>query len=509
MFDSVATLAADLDAFARAKRGAAHGSPTVSTEAGRLILLLAAGKRADIPGVEANDARRMQSLSEAARRVVAEVFLSVHSNHFVTLGLSPNADNATIREHFRRLMAVVHPDAKPVGFPGDAAARVNHAYALLSNEETKSAYLDALTQPASESTAVESGAQRVARGPRAPLPPRARWRALLDILRSRHALLWFAVVLLAPVVLLFVSSFQRADPVRLVEARPGDGGAGGTGWRRDAVPPTADAPNAMTGAAVLQTPVIAPPGTDAGTPRLDGMSLTSGLSTRSLELLSAKRPARQPPENNRPLAKTSAESTPATSLAPTAPSTSPATSNTVTGSVANPADASLRQPLPMQRDPQVAAAAVSVSAATAPTAVAGTQTIAAASPASSARAPSTAGQASIRDAELDDLLLRFANAYESGSIAGFAQLLSSTMTGRRQMLAEYERVFSATRSRTIKFNQLKHSTNGERVSTAGYATVTTIDQDNRSSTQRVFLEFDIGRDRGEARIERLANYAIN
>ncbi len=507
MFDSVATLAADLDAFARAKRGAAHGSPTVSTEAGRLILLLAAGKRADIPGVEANDAQRMQSLSEAARRVVAEVFLSVHSNHFVTLGLSPNADNATIREHFRRLMAVVHPDAKPVGFPGDAAARVNHAYALLSNEETKSAYLDALTQPASESTAVESGAQRVARGPRAPLPPRARWRALLDILRSRHALLWFAVVLLAPVVLLFVNSFQRADPVRLVEARPGDGSAAATGWRRDAVPPTADAPNAMTGATLPQAPVIAPPGTDAGTPRLDGMSLTSGLSTRSLELLSAKRPARQPPENNRPLAKTSAESTPATSLAPTAPSTSPETSNTVTGSLANPADASPRQSVPMQRDTLIAAAAaMSVSATTAPTAVTGPQTIAAASP---ARAQSNTGQASIRDAELDDLLLRFANAYESGSIAGFAQLLSSTMTGRRQMLAEYERVFSATRSRTIKFNQLKHSTNGERVSTAGYATVTTIDQDNRSSTQRVFLEFDIGRDRGEARIERLANYAIN
>ena len=51
--------------------------------------------------------------------------------------------------------------------------------------------------------------------------------------------------------------------------------------------------------------------------------------------------------------------------------------------------------------------------------------------------------------------------------------------------------------------------NGERVSTAGYATVTTIDQDNRSATQRVFLEFEIGRDRGQPRIERLANYAIN
>lgn len=77
------------------------------------------------------------------------------------------------------------------------------------------------------------------------------------------------------------------------------------------------------------------------------------------------------------------------------------------------------------------------------------------------------------------------------------------------MLSEYERVFSATRQRTIKFNQLKHSALGERLATSGYAVVTTTDRDNRIMTQRVFLEFEIGRDRGEPRIERLANYVIN
>ena len=77
------------------------------------------------------------------------------------------------------------------------------------------------------------------------------------------------------------------------------------------------------------------------------------------------------------------------------------------------------------------------------------------------------------------------------------------------MLNDYERVFSATRQRTIKFNQLKHSPLGERLATSGYAVVTTTDQDNRIMTQRVFLEFEIGRDRGEPRIERLANYVIN
>ena len=77
------------------------------------------------------------------------------------------------------------------------------------------------------------------------------------------------------------------------------------------------------------------------------------------------------------------------------------------------------------------------------------------------------------------------------------------------MLSDYERVFLTTRQRSIKFNQLKHAANGERVATSGYATVTTTNQENRTVTQRVFLEFEIGRERGEPRIERLANYVIN
>lgn len=83
------------------------------------------------------------------------------------------------------------------------------------------------------------------------------------------------------------------------------------------------------------------------------------------------------------------------------------------------------------------------------------------------------------------------------------------MTSRRQMLNDYERVFASTRQRNIKFNQLKHTMSGDKLSTSGHAVVTTTDQDNRVMTQRVFLEFEISRDRGEPRIERLANYVIN
>ena len=115
----------------------------------------------------------------------------------------------------------------------------------------------------------------------------------------------------------------------------------------------------------------------------------------------------------------------------------------------------------------------------------------------------------VRSTDAEDVVVRFSNAYESGSIGAFSQLLSPGMPGRRQMLIEYERVFQATRQRSIKFKQLKHTANGEQISTTGYATVTTTDQDNRTVIQRVFLEFEISRDRGEPRIERLANYVVN
>ncbi len=83
------------------------------------------------------------------------------------------------------------------------------------------------------------------------------------------------------------------------------------------------------------------------------------------------------------------------------------------------------------------------------------------------------------------------------------------MAGRRQVLSEYEKVFQQTRQRSIRFTQLKHRTNGERLSTSGYAVVSTVDNDNRASSQRVFLEIDIAREADSPKIERLLNYPLN
>lgn len=124
-------------------------------------------------------------------------------------------------------------------------------------------------------------------------------------------------------------------------------------------------------------------------------------------------------------------------------------------------------------------------------------------------APAPAGAEPLRPRDVEDVLLRFVNAYEAGSVDSVSQLLSPRMVGRRQMLSDYERVFASTRTRSIKLYQMKHSVQGDRISTAGYATVSTTDHDNRTAVQRVFLDIEIARDGGQARIERLANYSVN
>ena len=105
--------------------------------------------------------------------------------------------------------------------------------------------------------------------------------------------------------------------------------------------------------------------------------------------------------------------------------------------------------------------------------------------------------------------MRFSNAYETGSLSGFDQVLAPGMPGRSQLLTDYGRLFQVTRNRSIRFIQLKHAIAGERMATRGYAVVTTTDQENRVSKQRVYIEMEISIDRNVPRIERISNYVIN
>ena len=113
----------------------------------------------------------------------------------------------------------------------------------------------------------------------------------------------------------------------------------------------------------------------------------------------------------------------------------------------------------------------------------------------------------IRGVDIDELLARFASAYEAGSVQALAALLSQSMPNRRAALNDYEHVLQETRQRTIRFSQVKHKWTSDRVSTSGLVTLTTQGHDGKSIRQDAFLEIETSLEANALRVTRLANYA--
>jgi len=509
MFAAVDSLEDDLRRFAQ--RGYSVPLPfnLTSSGVGKAIIQLAGGKvPRDLRHLAAADGYPAPEIKEAATRFVTDVMLGPASNHFTTLGLAKDADSDELRDNFRRLMALVHPDAQPVGYPLDAASRVNKAYSVLADVDSRSAYMmhEFGLAPL---TALPSAAAGRHRNTAANERPEHRGmigsslRGLAQALRARHSLLWLAAILLVPLCMGLVSLFSHETPARLVEIRPQNDAQVARGSGNAVAPRSA---NATVSASLSSETLL----TDSET--------SENGASRAVRVANSK-------EGSQRFAPQSATN-PAQERQPASVMTSQLSSRSLEISSRGPVPVSLA-PAPPQDRPAVATALQPAQRAESPTETATviprapepssppTPRSAPTSSAQSATAPramapdSSESSSRVKASDAEEVLVRFSNAYESGSIGAFGQLLAVSMSGRRQMISDYERVFSSTRQRTIKFNQLKHATNGERVATSGYATVTTTDQDNRTVTQRVFLEFEIGRERGEPRIERIANYVIN
>lgn len=508
MFESIETLESDLIRFADAGFVLPLPFRLTSSAVGKALIQLAGGK---VPMLlshfAASDGSARSEVQKSASRFVAEVMLSPVCNHFTTLGVSPDVDAGELRDNFRRLMALVHPDARPVGFPEDAASRVNRAYAVLADANTRETYtaLEIGTTSISALTSIPSpSGPTETRSPRRRSNAKSSWLlGWANALRARQSLLWLSALLLVPIGLALLSIFAHNEPQRLVVARPPLSSS-------PTIAPL-ETPPALTDSTISASPPkvnTESPGTSGALPtstnRLAARVPISEIApnqTASTQVIPQPRPTMTA---QLPLRNVEISSRPPAVAAPNLTPTQPnAASEPQSRGAAQPETvAAIRVPeLQSPPTPPIIATTGSISGTVA--------TIAASPPRASSGTEKSDAPPKVRSTDAEDVVVRFSNAYESGSLGAFSQLLSPVMPGRRQLLNDYERVFSATRQRTIKFNQLKHSALGERLATSGYAVVTTTDQYNRIMTQRVFLEFEIGRDRGEPRIERLANYVIN
>jgi hypothetical protein len=89
---------------------------------------------------------------QAARFFIRTALLKPDADHYALLGLQRGADAIEIKERYRSLMRLTHPDfaTSPGGanWPADAATRINQAYEVLSSPERRRTYDEAAEPPA-------------------------------------------------------------------------------------------------------------------------------------------------------------------------------------------------------------------------------------------------------------------------------------------------------------------------------------------------------------------------
>ena len=503
MFVVVGQLSEDLRRFIAAPGDVSLPFSFVDDQVGSAIVQIAAGKATVdlMQQIGATTPISSDDLRSAAQRFVAKVMLHTSSDLFTVLGVSHAGEAETYRDNYRRLMAMVHPDARPTGFPTDAAIRVNHAYAVLSDAEQYENYkaqLDALRDQALAVSSMGAGA-RAKRASRPISGPgfAGRIGTLLLRARERGLLLWLALLLLVPVGGALYLTLSETPHVRLVEARPNLG-------------------DAQVGVA------LAPPVTSSLTAPAAPVARVNEAANDSSENAKHKSARKQPSELSlRPNAPTSSQASP-TPVLRFETSLSMSRLATLVQPTSNvpslPVSASPKPPSskgPTSLAPVASIASIASANVDPPTREANVDqatnvaTVRPASVAVSNVMPNATSEPRVSPADASDVLVMLSNAYESGSVAAFSNVFAPTMTARRQVLSDYERVFQQTRQRSIRFTDFKHKANGQRIVTSGNAVVSTVDNDNRASSRRIFLEIEISRTPDGLKIERLHNFPLN
>jgi len=104
-----------------------------------VILKLALGRPVKFADASWNDPAKVNALQQAACAYVRQIFFRPDPTPYQVLGLEPGASLEAIKECFRLLMQLVHPDRQgdKKRWPDACAAQANWAHAMLRDHETR------------------------------------------------------------------------------------------------------------------------------------------------------------------------------------------------------------------------------------------------------------------------------------------------------------------------------------------------------------------------------------
>lgn len=238
----------------------------------REVLQIASGNHA---------AGESAAVREAAAFFIRAAFLYPGADHYALFGLPSRTEPVQLKERYRLLMRLIHPDfagAAGSNWPADAAVRVNRAYEVLSSPVLRREYDEQLASAALQRPGPPARVE--------PLP-----RALPRREEARAGLNWKAVWILGSCggLLFLLTLVPRQEPIQLVQNR-----GTGVSWRPSLSlaevtvrPAAAPAPVAHVPPATPVTPV-APP--------VPAAPLAPVASKAAVQPLVAAAPQQQPPK---------------------------------------------------------------------------------------------------------------------------------------------------------------------------------------------------------------------
>lgn len=425
-------------------------------------------------------------LVEAARFFIEQLMLvsECEADPWRVLGVSPGADEAQIREHYRLLASLLHPD-RAGDWPPSFADRVNKAWRLLRQPEARQQLLlDAAQVPLGRGEAATRAAALVLRG--VPASAASPTPVLVpDAARFRHAPIW-----LAGLVVLIAAGALLADRwVVRHYAREG-------GWLGERV----------EAAAVTGPDLIRPE------PRPAQADLEPAREFELVPLAPSRPVLAVPPapvhEQERPAAvATSAPiPQPSASILTPVPRRRPADARVSDDLAARPVAFPVAQHEDDRGGGAVAPGSVA-SAQAAPTAPLAARVSDGAVPSAQEDRPDAA-RSEWTTPLVRGLLEQYRERYRAGDLVGLLQLFAlgahADDGGMPAVAARYGRVFGATRGRELEINGVYWRIDDGRV--LGGGRYTEIRRAGRLGTRREAsgrIEFEMIADAGQARFLRL------
>jgi hypothetical protein len=223
VFDRPESLLDDIDQLAETQAFPSANSSLSSSEVGQGLIMVALGRMpAACQGLVTGDIVSDQQ-QQTARQLVARWFLANDATLYASLGVARDCSHEMLRENYRRLIGLVHPDTRPVGFPEDSASRVNMAYSVLADAERRASYDASMAllaqqtpspfQPATPSSPVRA---RTATQPDGIID---RFRATIPQVRFGSGLLAISGLMLLPIGYAVYSLSNRDVQPQIVEVR--------------------------------------------------------------------------------------------------------------------------------------------------------------------------------------------------------------------------------------------------------------------------------------------------